>query len=69
MSDECFNPTEACSQIRTLLEYSTVTTVRCGPYKLLNPNYKKPAVKLLERRRAISGPRSEVIELDDSSDL
>jgi len=40
--------------------------VRCGPYKLLNPNYKEPAVKLSERRRATPGPRSEVIELDDS---
>jgi hypothetical protein len=66
MSDEYFNPTEACPQSRTLLEHSTVTTVRCGPCKLLNPNYKEPAVKLSERRRATPGPRSEVIELDDS---
>jgi hypothetical protein len=67
MSDY-FNPSDACPKSKDLLLHSTVTTIRCGPYTLLNPNYvESPPAKLPERGR--SKPSKEVIELDESPAL
>ena len=63
---EYFNDSEVCPKSRELLFHNTVTTVRCGPCGLLNPNYIEPIVKMPERSKALSIPSHEVIEIDES---
>ena len=63
---EYFNPSEACPKSKELLLHSTVTTVRCGPCTLLNPDYVESPAKLPERSRARPQVRKEVIEIEES---
>ena len=65
MSDY-FNPSEACPKSKELLLHSTVTTVRCGPCMLLNPNYIESPAKLPERSRVRTPAGKEVIEIEES---
>src|SRR2546423_7785472 len=62
---EYFNPSEACPKSKELLLHSTVTTVRCGPCMLLNPNHVSPT-KLPQREKAATPIRKEVIEIEES---
>jgi hypothetical protein len=60
-----FNASEACPKSKELLFHSAVTTVRCGRYILLNPNYiESPGKQLVNPTRAPID--KEIIEIEES---
>lgn len=63
---EYFNPSKVCPHSKELLSHSVVTTIRCGPCGLLNPNFDGPLAKLPEREKAKPGRDQEIIDIDDS---
>lgn len=43
MQSSYFEPTDVCPESQELVEHSTITTIRCGKCKKLNPNFQVPA--------------------------
>jgi hypothetical protein len=61
-TDQYFKSIGFCLNSIEIIDYSKITTVRCGFCGLLNPRYSK----LTERIRASPPPGTEIIEIRDS---
>lgn len=62
-----FVSTDICPSSFEILLYSTITTLCCGRYGLLNLNFEESSIHLPDRVRAKPFAKQKVIELEDSS--
>lgn len=63
---EYFISSEACPKSKELILHNSVTTVRCGPCGLLNPNFIESNTVPLDRSREIPSLGQEIIGIEES---